>query len=228
MFSLDELRDVFTLKSETVSDTYEKVVLGVNSDSHADAFKNSHLGKRVAKLAEQQRRKKKKKMMMKMKRSLVEEEEEESSEESPSSEEEEEAEEQQEEEQQQQEEQQEEEKVGEVMAVPPVKVPSRAEGRSICVAQVGEPDPEDLKKWGHHGSPLTVPDEILREVGKDDVTFVFTCEVSGCPIKELDGYASKAQQPLEEKSSNLVRGGLLRGVAPPKRNMIQKSTTVTL
>ncbi|CAG9464127.1 unnamed protein product [Pedinophyceae sp. YPF-701] len=61
----------------------------------------------------------------------------------------------------------------------------------VLKEQDGTPTMEDLKKWGHHSRVATVPDEVMQEVG--DVSFVFTCEVSGCEIKEACGFASGGQ-----------------------------------
>ncbi|KAF5757912.1 putative DNA helicase chromatin remodeling SNF2 family [Helianthus annuus] len=45
--------------------------------------------------------------------------------------------------------------------------------------QVGAPLEEDLANWGHHFSPNTVPDTILQASAGDEVTFVFTNQISG-------------------------------------------------
>ena len=49
----------------------------------------------------------------------------------------------------------------------------------ICKAQVGNPSEDDLQNWGHHSSAETVPDEVMKRVAGDDVSFIFTCEVAG-------------------------------------------------
>ena len=46
--------------------------------------------------------------------------------------------------------------------------------------QVGMPAEEDLKNWGQHTGPATVPDHILQAVGAElpgTISFVFTCQV---------------------------------------------------
>ena len=46
--------------------------------------------------------------------------------------------------------------------------------------QVGMPAEEDLKNWGQHTGPATVPDLILQAVGAElpgTISFVFTCQV---------------------------------------------------
>ncbi|KAM7482511.1 hypothetical protein LguiB_007094 [Lonicera macranthoides] len=45
--------------------------------------------------------------------------------------------------------------------------------------QVGTPLEEDLGSWGHHYSPTSVPDAIFKASAGDEVTFVFTNQVSG-------------------------------------------------
>ncbi|CAH1426001.1 unnamed protein product [Lactuca virosa] len=45
--------------------------------------------------------------------------------------------------------------------------------------QVGTPLEEDLASWGHHSSPNTVPDTIFQAAAGDEVTFVFTNQISG-------------------------------------------------
>ena len=43
--------------------------------------------------------------------------------------------------------------------------------------QVGAPAEEDLKSWGHHSSPATVPDDIMAQADPSVVSFVFSCQV---------------------------------------------------
>ena len=43
--------------------------------------------------------------------------------------------------------------------------------------QVGKPAEEDLKSWGHHSSPSTVPDDIMAQADPSVVSFVFSCQV---------------------------------------------------
>ncbi|KAK1402572.1 protein CHROMATIN REMODELING 25 [Heracleum sosnowskyi] len=45
--------------------------------------------------------------------------------------------------------------------------------------QVGTPLEEDLGSWGHHFNPTSVPDSILQASAGNEVTFVFTNQVSG-------------------------------------------------
>ncbi|KAL8156238.1 hypothetical protein AgCh_001365 [Apium graveolens] len=45
--------------------------------------------------------------------------------------------------------------------------------------QVGTPLEEDLCSWGHHFNPTSVPDAILQASAGNEVTFVFTNQVSG-------------------------------------------------
>lgn len=46
--------------------------------------------------------------------------------------------------------------------------------------QTGAPAEEDLKSWGHHTHPATLPDAIMRSIGAElpgIISFVFTNEV---------------------------------------------------
>ncbi|KAL1801897.1 hypothetical protein ACET3Z_030544 [Daucus carota] len=45
--------------------------------------------------------------------------------------------------------------------------------------QIGTPLEEDLGSWGHHFNPTSVPDAILQASAGNEVTFVFTNQVSG-------------------------------------------------
>ncbi|GIL43572.1 hypothetical protein Vafri_1202, partial [Volvox africanus] len=49
--------------------------------------------------------------------------------------------------------------------------------------QAGEPAEEDLANWGHHPSPETVPDAVMRRIAAPDVSFIFSCSVAGKPIE---------------------------------------------
>ena len=68
--------------------------------------------------------------------------------------------------------------------------------RKTC-DQVGAPAEEDLKNWGQHSGPGTVPDEILQRVGEElpgTITFVFTCQVRNCNCQDLSCPKSTARQ----------------------------------
>ena len=54
----------------------------------------------------------------------------------------------------------------------------------ILKQQEGKPKEEDLASWGHHSNPTTVPDEVMKLSGGDDVTFVFSCQVDGRDVPE--------------------------------------------
>ncbi|KAK3286246.1 DNA-dependent ATPase protein rad54 [Cymbomonas tetramitiformis] len=69
--------------------------------------------------------------------------------------------------------------------------------------QVGAPADEALKQWGHHFTLDTVPDPVLQQVGKSEVTFVFTCEVDGKEITdepELPAATASLPSPPEQES----------------------------
>lgn len=50
---------------------------------------------------------------------------------------------------------------------------------SIYKEQEGKPTEDDLAAWGHHSDPTTVPDDLMKLSGGQDVTFVFSCQVDG-------------------------------------------------
>nr|XP_043625344.1 protein CHROMATIN REMODELING 25 [Erigeron canadensis] len=53
--------------------------------------------------------------------------------------------------------------------------------------QAGTPLEEDLASWGHHFTPNTVPDTIFQVSAGDEVTFVFTNQISGklVPVESM-------------------------------------------
>jgi hypothetical protein len=54
--------------------------------------------------------------------------------------------------------------------------------RLLCVCggqQVGKPSEEQLRLWAHHSDTATVPDQVLRRIGGEHVSFVFSLEVEG-------------------------------------------------
>ncbi|KAL4575977.1 hypothetical protein LXL04_012065 [Taraxacum kok-saghyz] len=69
--------------------------------------------------------------------------------------------------------------------------------------QVGRPLEEDLGRWGHHATPNTVPDSIFQASG-DDVTFVFTNQISGklVPLEPVD--KSKANVEANSEKGNSI------------------------
>lgn len=48
--------------------------------------------------------------------------------------------------------------------------------------QVGKPGEEQLRLWGHHSSTTSVPDPVLRQIGDEWVSFVFSLQVDGRAI----------------------------------------------
>ncbi|XP_071716163.1 protein CHROMATIN REMODELING 25 [Rutidosis leptorrhynchoides] len=64
--------------------------------------------------------------------------------------------------------------------------------------QVGSPLEEDLASWGHHFSPNTVPDTILQASAGDEVTFVFTNQISGKLVPVESAVRSKTENLNEE------------------------------
>ncbi|EFN53964.1 hypothetical protein CHLNCDRAFT_136249 [Chlorella variabilis] len=62
---------------------------------------------------------------------------------------------------------------------------------------VGKPGEEQLRLWAHHSTTATVPDQVLRRIGDDHVSFVFSLEVDGRevpPEPPLEPLPQRAQQ----------------------------------
>ncbi|XP_077249853.1 DNA repair/recombination protein isoform X2 [Tasmannia lanceolata] len=62
--------------------------------------------------------------------------------------------------------------------------------------QLGTPLEEDLRSWGHHFFPTSVPDAIFQASAGDEVTFVFSNQVDGKLIP-IESTASSKPQGLE-------------------------------
>ena len=52
----------------------------------------------------------------------------------------------------------------------------------VLQEQVGQPKEDDLGNWGLHSGADTVPDECMQLCGTKDVSFVFSCKVTGKEI----------------------------------------------
>lgn len=50
--------------------------------------------------------------------------------------------------------------------------------------QVGKPAEEDLANWAQHSTADTVPDEVMRHIAGEEVTFVFSNQVDGKAVEE--------------------------------------------
>ncbi|XP_047329182.1 protein CHROMATIN REMODELING 25 isoform X2 [Impatiens glandulifera] len=87
--------------------------------------------------------------------------------------------------------------------------------------QIGTPLEEDLGSWGHHFSPSsTVPDVILQDSAGDEVTFVFTNQVSGklVPIESMK--QTKITNEAEEiKTTNDIGCSGLRRLPVTSKNL---------
>jgi hypothetical protein len=57
----------------------------------------------------------------------------------------------------------------------------------VRVLQIGAPTEEELKDWAWHSNVQTVDDEVLRVIGGNDISFVFTLHVPGCAVLEQCG-----------------------------------------
>jgi len=52
----------------------------------------------------------------------------------------------------------------------------------VLQEQAGQPKEDDLGNWGLHSGADTVPDECMQLCGTKDVSFVFSCKVTGKEI----------------------------------------------
>lgn len=52
---------------------------------------------------------------------------------------------------------------------------------------MGAPTEEELKDWAWHSEVQGVDDEVLRTIGGEHISFVFTLHVPGCPVEEQCG-----------------------------------------
>lgn len=75
--------------------------------------------------------------------------------------------------------------------------------------QVGEPAEEDLASWGHHPTPDTVPDAVMARVAQPDVSFIFSCRVSG---KHIEG-GDEEEQRIAAGTGAAARAAPMRQAA---------------
>ncbi|KAL3515271.1 hypothetical protein ACH5RR_022173 [Cinchona calisaya] len=78
--------------------------------------------------------------------------------------------------------------------------------------QVGTPKEEDLNNWGHHFFPKSIPDTILQASAGDEVSFVFTNQVSGKLVPVESAVRSKTEEVGPKNQLN------------SKENVFRKST----
>lgn len=78
--------------------------------------------------------------------------------------------------------------------------------------QVGMPKEEDLANWGHHLFPQSIPDTILQSSAGDEISFVFTNQVSGklVPLETTERSNTEEAGPKNQLNS--------------KENIFHKST----
>ncbi|KAD2806103.1 hypothetical protein E3N88_39480 [Mikania micrantha] len=91
--------------------------------------------------------------------------------------------------------------------------------------QVGAPLEEDLANWGHHFSPNTVPDTILQASAGDEVTFVFTNQISGKLVPVEPVVRSKTDEDHKNTNTHSLNGSSLKSyVIPSKRQLTVPSS----
>eukprot|EP00887_Chlorella_sp_A99_P002466 scaffold10.g2466.t1 len=78
----------------------------------------------------------------------------------------------------------------------PTSAQVAAAGGCIHKGQEGKPAEEDLKRWGHHSSVSTVPDQVIQQIGPEHISFVFTLEVDGRDVEPEAPLAPIQQRPL--------------------------------
>jgi hypothetical protein len=93
----------------------------------------------------------------------------------------------------------------------------RVRTEEVDKKQQGNPKEDDLANWGLHSDVSTVPDRCLQLCGRDDVSFVFSCQVDGRPVPpESPLLPATDQKPssrtvLGPRSTNLGTGrGMLK------------------
>lgn len=59
-------------------------------------------------------------------------------------------------------------------------------GLHACV-QIEQPTEDEVKDWAWHSSVESVDDEVLRVIGEESISFVFTLHVPGCEVQEQCG-----------------------------------------
>lgn len=88
----------------------------------------------------------------------------------------------------------------------------RVRTEEVDKKQQGNPKEDDLANWGLHSDVSTVPDQCLQLCGRDDVSFVFSCQVDGRPVPpESPLLPATDQKPssrtvLGPRSTNLGNG----------------------
>lgn len=68
------------------------------------------------------------------------------------------------------------------------KTAIRSPGGSML--QIAQPTEDEVKDWAWHSSRDTVDDDVLREIGAEHVSFVFSLHVPGCEVQDSCGLAS--------------------------------------
>ncbi|KAG0470025.1 hypothetical protein HPP92_016725 [Vanilla planifolia] len=68
--------------------------------------------------------------------------------------------------------------------------------------QIGCPLEEDLKNWGHHSIPATVPDAILESAAGQEVSFVFTNQVDG-KLVPIESTAKVENSQVSDQKYNI-------------------------
>lgn len=53
--------------------------------------------------------------------------------------------------------------------------------------QIEQPTEDEVKDWAWHSSVGSVDDEVLRVIGGESISFVFSLHVPGCEVKEVCG-----------------------------------------
>lgn len=80
-----------------------------------------------------------------------------------------------------------------------------AAGGRILTEQAPDPKEDDLATWAHHSDPTTVPDQVMKLTGGEEVTFVFSCKVDGREVPDDAPLVpfGQAERPINHAGAGL-------------------------
>jgi len=88
----------------------------------------------------------------------------------------------------------------------------------IDIKQKGHPKEDELASWGLHSDPITVPDECMQLCAKDDVSFIFSCQVDGRHVPESSPILKK---PVQNPNVGQVLGSHKSNLPIPSNQKLQ-------
>ena len=88
----------------------------------------------------------------------------------------------------------------------------------INIKQKGHPKEDELACWGLHSDPITVPDECMQLCAKNDVSFIFSCQVDGRYVPESSPILKK---PVQDPKIGQVLSSHKSNVPIPSKHKLQ-------